>query len=257
VNAADGDAALAQRIAADWNAYDALIIGYPLSAAEQQQTVKGVAARLGAHRDGTLRADANIRKVLANARRYPAQVGGIRESLRFFVATRPARNPWPRFIEAHDPTIAFDRKHRRLVTEASLVALQRACTFFTGIVHEPGPDAGFISRARSFVRAHFSDLRPNQQEALAHVGRDLPFIRYDARHADEAKTAAFAKATQPLLARQEQLAPNTIAVLGPLDHNIAMNDALTHQIAMHSLELLGQATANMSLISSWQLFGTP
>jgi hypothetical protein len=257
VNAADDDAALAQRIGADWNAYDALIIGHPLSTTEQQQTLKAAAARLASNRDDALRADSNISRALANAKRYPARAGGTRESLRYLAAAQPANDPWRQFIEAHDPTIAFDRKHRRLVTEASLVTLQRACTLFTGIVHEPGPDSGFISRARNYLRAHFSDLPPNQQEAIAHVGRDLPIIRYDARHAQAARMVAFVKATHPLLTRQEQLAPNTIAVLAPLDRDIATNAALTNQIVMHSLMLNGQANTNMLLHGSWTTFGTP
>jgi hypothetical protein len=255
--AADDDATLVQRYAADSIVLDELIIGYPLNAADRRYVVKDAARNVRSSRDFAVRADAYARETLADAKRYPGRVGGMRESLRFLAATEPADNIWGRFIVAHDPPIAFDRTNRRLVTEASLVALQRACTFLTRFVHEPGPDAGFIARARSYLRGHFSRLPPNQQEAIAHVGRDLPIIRYDTEHAKAAQTAAFVKAAQPLFTRQELLAPNTIAVLAPFDQNIAMHDALIHQIVMHSLMLNGQAFTNMQLHRSWQMFGTP
>ncbi len=255
--ASGDDATLVQRYAADSIVLDELIIGYPLNAADRRYVLRDAARNVRSSRDFAVRADAYARETLADAKRDPARVGGLRESLRFLAATQPAENRWGQFIVAHDPTIAFDRTNRRLVTEASLVALQRACTLLTRFVHEPGPDAGFIARARSYLRGHFSRLPPNQQEAIAHVGRDLPIIRYDIEHAKAPQTAAFMKATQPLLTRQDRLAPNTIAVLAPFDHNIAMHDALMHQIVMHSLMLNGQANTNMLLHHSWQRFGTP
>ena len=255
--ASGDDATLVQRYAADSIVLDELIIGHPLNAADRRYVLKDAAANVRSSRDNAVRAEAYVRETLADAKRDPARVGGLRESLRFLAATQPAENRWGQFIVAHDPTIAFDRTNRRLVTEASLVALQRACTFFTQFVHEPGPDAGFIARARSYLREHFSRLPPNQQEAIAHVGRDLPIIRYDTEHAKAAQTAAFVKAMQPLLTRQELLAPNTIAVLAPFDQKIAMHNALMHQIVMHSLMLNGQANMNMLLHRSWQMFGTP
>ena len=254
---ADDDATLVQRYAADSIVLDELIIGYPLNAADRRYVLKDAAANVRSSRDNAVRAEAYVRETLADAKRDPARVGGLRESLRFLAATQPAENRWGQFIVAHDPTIAFDRTNRRLVTEASLVALQGACTFFTRFVHEPGPNAGFIGRARSYLRGHFSRLPPNQQESIAHVGRDLPMILYDTEHANAAQTAAFVKATQALLSRRELLAPNTIAVLAPFDQKIAMHEALMHQIVMHSLMLNGQAFTNMQLHRSWQMFGTP
>ena len=257
VRAADDDVTFIQRYAADSIVYDEMIIGYPLNAADRRYVLKDAARNVRLRRDDAFRGDAFVRQTLAEAKRYPARVGGMRESLRFLAATEPADNVWGRFIVAHDPTIAFDRTNRRLVTEASLVALQRACTFLTRFVREPGPDAGFIARARSYLRGNFSRMPANQQEAIAHVERDLPIILYDTEHAKATQTAAFVKATQRLLSRQEVLAPNTIAVLAPFDQNIAMHDELMHRIVMHSIMLNSQAFTNMQLHHSWQRFGTP
>ncbi len=105
--AADDDAALVQRYAADSIVLDELIIGFPLNAADRRYVLKDAARNVRSSPDFAVRADAYARETLADAKCYPARVGGLRESLRFLAATQPAEN---RQNQASCPLAASKRR---------------------------------------------------------------------------------------------------------------------------------------------------
>jgi hypothetical protein len=117
--------------------------------------------------------------------------------MRYQFELLPATDPARHIVERHDPTVLFDRANKRLITEGTLDAWQRACVWMTHYLSVPAPGADFIATQRADLKAHFSSLPSDKQDAIAYVERDFPVGVLLLDRADSEKRQAFIAKARP------------------------------------------------------------
>jgi hypothetical protein len=174
--------------AADFSRFIAFVAGSPLSAGEQQRVAAETAAQMRSDAAGARRGDAWVRRYLAKlAHDPPYAAADRREAFRLGFEMLPADDPGRRIVEAHDPTVVFDKARKRLVTERTLTAWRDAFAYVANLLNIPGPPDDFVAAQRAYVRANFASLSDDRQEALAHVERNYPVTRTILEHAAKSR----------------------------------------------------------------------
>jgi hypothetical protein len=165
----------AAAIASDFDRVLAFAGSSPLSAPEKQRVAEETASALSSHPDDVRKGDVAVRKLLDKLAHDPPDfLAESRESLRLSFELQPQSDAARQIVEAHDPMVAFDRAHKRLVTERTLAEWRAAYAWIADLLTIPGPASDFIATERDYVRAHFASMPDARQEALAHVARNFP-----------------------------------------------------------------------------------
>jgi hypothetical protein len=239
--AAQSDGAAAY--AADFCRLLAFIGGSPLTPDEQRRVGDRTAADFRSDPSGVAKADEQTRAFLDKiAHDPPDAVADRREAFRLSVELLPDADPGRAIVEAHDPTVVFDRAHKRLVTERTLAELSRAYAWVSKLLDTPGPDAGFIAAERTFLKAQYAALPDARQDALAHVERNYPVTVDLVARADKAKIAAWAERSRPIaLGLDPQQRSLKLADMLAETYTAALDD----QIVRNSLMLGSAANFNM------------
>jgi hypothetical protein len=66
-----------------------------------------------------------------------------RESTPVNIELVSSSEPMRQIVDRNDPVVVFDRAHKRLISEATLAAWQRACVWMAGVLSVPAPGADF------------------------------------------------------------------------------------------------------------------
>jgi hypothetical protein len=238
--AAPGDTA---GFAGDFSRFIAFVAGSPLSPAEQQRVSDETAAQLRTDAAGVRRGDAWVRDYLGKlAHDPPYAAADRREAFRLGFEMLPENDPGRRIVEAHDPTVVFDRAHKRLVTERSLAAWRDAFTYVAGLLNIPGPPEDFVATERVYVRANFASFSDDRQEALAHVERNYPVTRAILEKAEKSRLDAWEQQSRALALKLDPQA-RSLRLADMLRQTV--DDALTHAEFEHNLLLGSAANYNM------------
>ncbi len=237
--------AQADAYTADFAEYLSFVGGAPITAEQRRRIADQTAADLRSDAGNVQRTDQTIRGVLPKLKAGDeSTIGGLRETLRFQITRVPADNLARVVVEQNDPTVVVDSKHQRIITQRSLEALRRACSWFAGVLHVGGPDPNLEATTRTFLHDHYDNLTDGQQESLAHVERDLPLVVNAYGSADAAHKAQFAKAAKPYVQNPDQLAALTVAVLGGAQ-SAMQNRNLEKKALDDSIVLMGQMNNTM------------
>jgi hypothetical protein len=195
VRAADS---AASSTAADFITLLSFVGGTPLTEPERQRVETETESQLRSDPAGVASSEAKVRKFLASLPRAEAwERASQRESMRYQFELLPAGEPARQIVERHDPTVLFDQANKRLITEGTLGAWQRACVWMTNFLSVPAPGPDFIAAQRAEVKAHFASLPSDKQEAIAHVERDFPDGVLLLDRADSEKREAFISKARP------------------------------------------------------------
>jgi len=245
LRAGEGDGS--DSAAADFGRFLAFIGGSPLSAAEQQRVAAVTSGQLRSDPAGLRRSDAQVRAFLDKmAKDPPEAVADRREAFRLGAEMLPDDDPGRQIIEAHDPTVVFDRAHKRLVTERSLVELSHAYAWVSKLLDTPGPDGDFISAERTFLRSQFASLPDARQDAVAHVERNYPVAVETIGRADKSKLDAWVRESRPIALKLDpQQRSLKLADMLSDTYTVALNSELLHNGVMHSIMLGSAANFNM------------
>lgn len=246
LRATEGDGS--DGVAADMGRFLTFIGGSPLSAHEQQLVAAATSKDLRSDPEGLRRSDAQVRSFLEKiAHDPPDAVADRREAFRLGAELLPDGDPGRQIVEAHDPTVVFDRTHKRLVTERSLVELSHAYAWVSKLLDTPGPGDDFISAERTFLRSQFASLPDARQDALAHVERNYPVAVDVIGRADKAKIDAWVRESRPIALRLDpQQRSLKLADMLSDTYTVALNSQLINNGVMHSI-MLGSA-ANFDML---------
>jgi hypothetical protein len=80
-----------------------------------------------------------------------------------------------RIIEAHDPVVAFEPAHKRLVSVQTRRALQHKDAFGGNAFGVPPPAPGFVPRMQRSIPQAWGSVDRGMQEVMTHAERDLPY----------------------------------------------------------------------------------
>ena len=225
---------------ADFAEYLSFVGGAPLTSEQRRRVADQTVADLRSNAGNVQRIDQTVRDLLPKLKAGDeSTIGDRRETWRYKITLVPADNLGRVVVEENDPTVVLDRKHQRIITQRSLEALQRACSWIAGVLGVRGPDPNFVSTERVFFHDHYDRLTNDQQESLAHVERDLPLLVTAYQRAGAATKAQFVKAVKPYVQNQDQLAPLTVVILGGTE------SAVQKKIIDDSIVLMGQMNNTM------------
>jgi hypothetical protein len=238
--AAESGAAQIDAYTTDFADFLGFVGGVRLDSAQRQLLATQTAADVRANSGGVRSNDETIRKLLGKLNTGDeSAVAEQREKLRLQFAALPAGNVGRVVVERNDPTVVFDEKHHRIITQRSLAALRRACVWMAGILEVPGPQSNFVATTKVFISDHYDRLTDAQQETLAHTERDLPLLVWAYEKANAAKRKQFIESVRPYSRDRTELAPLTVALLG------AAQSAVQTKIINDSIVLMGQMNNTM------------
>ena len=155
--------------------------GTPLTAEERQEAAEIVAKGMQAHPDLWTAADRNAQLLLAEiAKKNTVDNRALREANRYVYAfTTPNMGRLgeefvleQRIVESHDPVVAIDTVHRRLVTQHSLGILRQTSAWVAQSYGIAGPAANFDTQITADLKQQLSSLEPGIGDGIAHIERD-------------------------------------------------------------------------------------
>lgn len=121
----------------------------------------------------------------------------IREMYRTEIEGRDVTDPERGIIEAHDPAIAYDAKNKFVVTEHTLNEVMAATIWATHVLGVPPPSPDLRADARSVLAEKFVTFDHANQEAYAHIERNiavaLPILGHDTPAAQKAALLRWGK----------------------------------------------------------------
>jgi hypothetical protein len=225
-------------IAADFVAFLDFVGGSPLTALEQQRVATVTSKEMRSDPEGLRKSDAQVRSFLDKMAHDPPDAkADRREAFRLGAELLPDNDPARQIVEAHDPTVVFDRAHKRLVTERSLVELSHAYAWVSKLLGTPGPDGDFISAERTFLRSQFASLPDARQDALTHVERNYPIAVEVIERADKTKIDAWVQESRPIALKLDpQQRSLKLADMLADSYTVAINKELIDGILLGSAE---------------------
>ena len=81
-----------------------------------------------------------------------------------------------RIIEAHDPIVAIDREHKRLVTQHTLLFMKAGAAWAAENFHYPPPRADYDAVVSRTMSADISSADAAYADGLAHIEQNLIFL---------------------------------------------------------------------------------
>ena len=145
------------------------------SAQERSQIAQEVADSMRRAPQNVIRRDGLIATTLNNAARFPKDAPRLRELWRYDIAANVPHDDIEYILaEKYDPTVALDKKHQRIITEQTLIALRGCTDWLAQNLHRPPPGTAFISAERAYLKSSYWQLTDDEQDAYAHVARNYP-----------------------------------------------------------------------------------
>ena len=190
--------------------------------------------------------EAATRKLLDQLSQDPPWAAAeSREFFRLDVEMLPQSSPGRAIVEAHDPTVAFDRARKYLVTERSLSELRQAYAWVSKLLGTPGPGSDYIPSERAFLRAQFASLPDARQEAFEHVERNYTVTANLIERADKAKVDAWVRESRPIALKLDpQQRSLRLADVLSETFTAALNEQLMRNAVMQNTQLDSGAEYN-------------
>jgi hypothetical protein len=145
-----------------------------LSPDERQRITQFAQGEVRRIPDTWYRNDVTIRQDLNTIRQNPGAISAERwENWRVAFAQASPSDVERQIIEAHDPTVVFDRENQLVITEHTLQNLYGAAVWATrqAGVASPGPD--YVWRMRNIIKQRYTSWPPDVRAWYAHAVRDL------------------------------------------------------------------------------------
>jgi hypothetical protein len=174
--------------------------GSPLTAQERQQAAQAVDTAMGTAPDRWRAVDAAVQNILTNVDQHNMPLNNmLREQNRYnYAFASTSTNGWvpeyaieKRIIEAHDPVVAIDQEHKRLVTQHSMHFLLETGTWVARNFKLSPPRSDFEAVVRSYLEREFLTLEPAIAEGIAHIERDAWYTSAYFDHLPEPKRTNF------------------------------------------------------------------
>jgi len=104
----------------------------------------------------------------------------VRTQARSTIEIAPEKDdPVYQAINAHDPVVILDKAHGRVITVRTIQFLRAAASWVASAWDMPPLAASFAEQESSYLKAHYAELPPQEQQNLADAPRNwLAFQQY-------------------------------------------------------------------------------
>ena len=175
--------------------------GSPLTPTERQQAAEIVALGMRNKPDAWKAEDLGKQQLLNGlAKASPSNTNALHEVNRYHYAFHDPNyaNLGAEYVQeqaivnAHDPIIAMDRVHQRLVTRHSLQLLEQASGWAARSFKYPPPRADFQAIVARNLKEQLATLEPSVGDGIAHIERDFLYtVPYFASLSAQQRTVLF------------------------------------------------------------------
>jgi hypothetical protein len=144
-----------------------------LAPAERAALAKDVMDSTQKNPQGEAKRDGLIATTLENAAKFPKDAPRLRELWRYDIATHLEHDDAEYLmVEKHDPVLALDTRHQRIVTWGSVIALNSCMQWLAQNLHKAAPGPKFDENEAVYLKMAYGKLGDDEQDAYAHVGRN-------------------------------------------------------------------------------------
>ena len=159
--------------------------GGSLTPAERAEVAQAIANAMRTNPQKWSAIDAEEQRAIASIEKNdPAANNATREASRYNYAFKdPRLAAYPeifplekRIIEAHDPVVAIDREHKRLVTRHTLLFMKAGAAWAAENFHYPPPRADYDAVVSKTMAADLSSADTASANGLAHIEQNLIFL---------------------------------------------------------------------------------
>ncbi len=159
--------------------------GSRLSPAERAEVAQAIANAMQTNPQKWSAIDVEEQRAIASIEKNdPAVTNGTREASRYNYAFKDPKLVVfqdmflleKRIIEAHDPIIAIDREHKRLVTQHTLLFMKAGAVWAAEKFHYPPPRADYDAVISRTMSVDLSSADAAYADGLAHIEKILIYL---------------------------------------------------------------------------------